>query len=41
MKTIILLLSALYLAGCANTQEVKAPCDYYGTFCGTKMKINP
>lgn len=32
------LISALLLA-CSN-QPLKAPCDQYATFCGTKTKIN-
>jgi hypothetical protein len=27
------------LTGCAN-QGLKAPCDHYASFCGSKTKIN-
>ena len=35
---IIFLISVL-LSACAST-PLKAPCDQYASFCGTKTKIN-
>jgi hypothetical protein len=40
LRCITLVLLVFYLSGCISTEEVKAPCDYYGTFCGHKIKIN-
>jgi hypothetical protein len=31
---------SLQLMGCASVSEVKAPCDYQGHFCGSKIRIN-
>lgn len=39
MKYVLVTLVVLCLAGCAAT-ELKAPCDYQGSFCGQKIKIN-
>jgi hypothetical protein len=29
------------LNGCSSYTETKAPCNYEGSFCGTKIAINP
>lgn len=38
-KLISVLLLGSLLAACAS-QSIKAPCDQYAKFCGTKTKIN-
>lgn len=40
MRKIVILLMCVLLVGCATDEEVKAPCDYQGHFCGKKIKIN-
>jgi len=32
-------ISGIFLSGCAS-QTLKAPCDQYANFCGSKTKIN-
>jgi hypothetical protein len=39
LKLGILFLISILLSACAN-DPLKAPCDQYATFCGTKTKIN-
>lgn len=44
MKKIIIMsmtsLLCINLMSCSSFSEVKAPCNYYGTFCGQKIRIN-
>lgn len=43
MGKLLSILTVVYvgvLTGCSSVSEVKAPCDYYGTFCGQKIHIN-
>mgnify|MGYP003646151973 CR=1 FL=1 len=40
ISMVLLVVFSLQLAGCASVSEVKAPCDYYGHFCGAKKRIN-
>jgi len=44
MKSLLKITASLivlcgFLCGCAS-QNLKAPCDQYATFCGQKTKIN-
>jgi hypothetical protein len=39
LKWVGIVVSA-FLAGCSTYSETKSPCDYYGSFCGTKQSIN-
>jgi len=39
ITSMILIALVVVLSGCGPS-EVKAPCDYYGTFCGQKIHIN-
>jgi len=41
MKNHLIIICVLLsvLTGCAN-QGLKAPCDQYASFCGSKTKIN-
>lgn len=40
MRIFVMLFLSLHLIACSSTSEVKAPCDYYGHWCGKKMRIN-
>jgi len=39
MRILTMTVLLMLLTSCA-TPEVKAPCDYYGHFCGKKIAIN-
>lgn len=38
-KIIALAMLAIFMTGCAS-EGMKAPCNQYATFCGSKTKIN-
>lgn len=40
LRLAVILLSLMFLSACATSQSLKAPCDQYARFCGSKTKIN-
>lgn len=39
MKMALVFLISVLISGCVS-KPLKAPCNEYATFCGTKTKIN-
>lgn len=40
MQNILTILLILSLTACTTTPALKAPCNYSGSNCGPKIKIN-
>jgi len=39
LKLGVIFIASMLLSACAN-EPMKAPCNQYASFCGTKTKIN-